>query len=238
MSVWPRKKSFYKVHSLPDTVKLNPRLAQISPLKSFPQTLTFHFSLSEAQALDRAVSELVQAQSFSFWLMSSFFLFLNEEEFQPSNQSLFDKYTSVISSIMQSQSHWTLAIEAFLTLIRRKSILSKLFSGVLPHQKDDLLRSPCFSEFLFDPDTLEKVINDFSKMSHDNTQFQMAKFFASGAFSRASGSNFSPRGSRRPFSRPFFVARGKGGRGGRGRGKSGGNKNHPKKSFQNKTKNA
>ena len=141
-------------HNVPDAVKVNPRVSQLSHFKSFPNSMTFTFSLAEAQGLDRAISELVQAQSFSFWLLSAFLLFLQQEDFQPSSKSLFDKFTNVISSITQAQSEWTLSIQAVLTLLGRKSLLNRLLPSVLQHQKDGLLKSPVFGDSLFNPETL------------------------------------------------------------------------------------
>ena len=216
INVWPRRKAYYKVNAVEETAKINPRLSELCPLKTFSNSLHLSFSLSEALALDRAVAELVQAQSFSFWLMSSFLTYLEHEDFTPSDPSLYDKFTGIISSISQSQGNWILSIQAFLHLLKRKCLLNKLFSTVLTHQKEDLLRSPCFQEYLFDPAVLERVIGEHSKSQHDKSQFQVAKFFssaASSALSKVSGSSFSGRGARRPFFRPYSGPRNRGNRG-------------------------
>ena len=56
----------------------------------------------------------------------------------------------------------------------------------------------------------------------------MVKFFSANSFPKASGSfSFSGRGSRRPYSHPYFATCGKGGRGGRGRGRAGTHKQNP-----------
>ena len=89
LPVWPRCKNFYKVNIYPDSVKVNPRITELTYMKNVPSTLTLSFSASEALALDKALAELVQAQSFTFWLLSSFFAFLDQEDFAPSNTSLF-----------------------------------------------------------------------------------------------------------------------------------------------------
>ena len=174
------------------------------------------------------MSELVQAQSFSSWLLSAFLLFLKQEQFQQNNKALFDKFTNVLSSITYTQSDWTFSIQAFLTLVQRKSVLNRLLPSVKQHHKDDLLCAPVFSDLLFDPETLERVIGEHSKSQSDQSKAQMAKFISSNSFSKAFGSSsFSGRGSRRPYSRPYFATRGKGGRGGRGRGRAGAHKQNP-----------
>ena len=117
-----------------------------------------------------------------------------------------------------------MALQAFITLIRLKSMLNKLYPSVLTHQREELLRSSCFGEFLFDPEVLEMVITEHGKAQLDSSQVQMAKFLTSSAsavLSKASGSSFVGSGSRHPFSRPSFPTRGHGGRWGRGRGRFG-----------------
>ena len=194
-------------------------------MKSFPPTLSFSFTLSESHSLDRALADLSQAQSFSFWLLSAFFLFLDQEDFTPTNQSLYLQFRSVLSSVMKNQNEWVVSVQAFLTLLRRKSMLNRLFPSVLNHQREKLLRSEIFQEYLFDEEVLERVISEHSKSQMDTSHVQVAKVLTSHvatALSKAvSSSSFSGRGSRRPFSHPFFSTRGRGGRGGRGRGRSG-----------------
>ena len=237
-NVWPRKRSYYKVHDLPDTVKINPRIAEVSHMKNLS---SFSFSSSEALALDRALAELVQAQSFSFWLLSALFSFLDHEDFSPTNSSLFIQYKSVLSSTVAAQSNWTLSLQAFLNLIKRKAVLNKLFPSVLHHHREELFRSPVFAEFMFDEGVLDRVIAAHSKNQLDKSQFQLAKFFSSASLSKTPSSfTVTPRGARRPFFRPFGASRGRGGRGGKGRGKSGGGnkKNANKQPGQNQSKNA
>ena len=223
LNVWPRHKQYYRVNSFPETVKINPRVTELCYIKNIPNSLTFSFSISEAQALDRALAELVQSQSFSFWLLSSFFSFLEQEDFSPSNPSLYNKFTTILSTITQTQASWSLALQSFLTLIRRKSVMNKFLSSVLHHQKEKLLRSPCFTDTLFDEGVLEQVILEHSNSQLSQSQIQMAKFFTASNYSRTPPS-FNQRGQRRPFSRPFFVARGRGNRGGRGKGKKSNNR--------------
>ena len=238
MNIWPRKKSYYKVHSVPDCIKINPRFVELSFLKTFSNSFNFSFSVSEAQVLDRALAELVQAQSFSFWLLSSFFRFLEQEDFSPSNVALFNRFTSVISSVTQSQSNWTSAIQAFMILLRRKTLLSKTLPSVLQHQKDALLRSNVFSDEVFDDGVLEKILEDHSKAQVNYSQVQMVKLLASNALSKSPSPSYSGRGNRRPYFRPYSAPRGRGGRGGRGKGKSGFQPNQNKKNNNSKnTKN-
>ena len=216
LNIWPRKKQYYRVPTVCDQVSVNPRVAQLSFSKNIASTISFFFSSSEALALDRALAELVQAQSFSFWLLSSFFAFLDHEDFSPSNTSLYQQFTAVLSAVTQTQASWSLSVQAFITLIKRKSVLSKLLPSVLPHQKEELLRSPCFSDNLFDQGVLERVIAEHSQSQQQHSTQQMAKFFSSAALSKAPSFTFQ-RGSRRPFSRPFYSTRGRGGKGGRGK---------------------
>ena len=235
INVWPKKRQYYRVSGMPDSVKVNPRLSEITHLKN-TSSLAFSFSSSEALALDRALSELVQSQSFSFWLLSSFFSFLEQEDFSPSNQALFTQFSTILSSITQTQASWSLALQSFITVIKRKAILGRCLPSVLHHQKESLLRSQCFSEWLFDEGVLEKVIDAHSKALVSQAHIQLAKNYSSSSFSKAprNQSNFN-RGSRRPYSRPSFVARGRGGRGGKGRGKG---KSNSKSNQSQQPKNA
>ena len=235
--VWPRRRFYYKVGNESEVVKINPRLAELSSTKNFPPTFNFSFSLADSHNLDRALAELIQAQSFSFWLLSAFFLFLDQEDFTPTNLSLYHKFTSVISSVMKSQNEWVISVQAFLTLLRRRSLLNKLFPSVLNHQKELLFSSPCFQEYVFDEEVLEGVIASHSKSQMDNSHVQLVKLVSSqsAALSKAS-SSFAGRGYRRPYSRPFFPTRGRGGRGGRGRGRGG--KPNPPKQKQGGQKNS
>ena len=241
MPVWPRKKYYYKVPSANEVVKVNPRVSEISSLKSFPASFNFSMSLGDSHCLDRALAELIQAQSFSFWLLSAFLLFLEQEDFSPSNLSLYHNFTSVLSKVMKSQNDWVLSVQTFLTLMRRKNILNRLYPSILNHHKDMLLTTPCFQEFLFDEEVLEKVIDSHSKSQRDASHFQLVKLVSSqsAALSKASSSSFAGRGFRRPFSRPYYSTRGRGGRGGRGRGRAGFKGNPANKKQVNKsTKNA
>ena len=224
VNIWPRRKNYYKVHNVQETVKINPRISELTAVKNL-SSIPFSFSSSDALALDRALSELVQAQSFSFWLLSALFSFLDHEDFSPTNSSLFIQYKSVLSSTVAAQSNWTLSLQAFLNLLRRRSVLNKLFPSVLHHHREELFKSPVFDEFMFDEGVLERVIAAHSKNQLDKSQFQLAKFFSSATLSKTPSSfTVTPRGARRPFFRPFGASRGRGGRGGRGRGKSGGGK--------------
>ena len=238
VNVWPRKRTYYKVHNLPEFVKINPRVSEISSLKNL-SSISFSFSSSDALALDRALSELVQAQSFSFWLLSALFSFLDHEGFSPSNASLFLQYKSVLSSTFAAQSNWTLSLQTFLNLLKRKSVLNRLFPSVLAHHKELLFRSPVFDEFMFDEGVLETVINCHSKSQADKSHFSLVKFLSSATISKApSQITVAPRGARRPFYRPYGPSRGRGGRGGRGRGKSGGGgRKNQKQAGQNQSKN-
>ena len=220
MNIWPKRRQYYRVEDFSESIKVNPRLTEICFMKNVPVNLAFSFSSSEALALDRALAELIQSQSFSFWLLSSFFAFLEQEEFSPVNSALFTQFSTLFSSITQTQASWSLALSSFLTLIRRKTMLAKCLPSITNHQKELLLRSPCFSEHLFDEGVLERVIEEHSKAQLSLSHINMAKYFSSSAPSRAprNQSNYT-HGSRRPYSRPTFVARGRGGRGGRGRGK-------------------
>ena len=220
-SIWPRKKRYYRVSSYPESVKINPRVAELAYMKNVPQNMSFSFSSSEALALDKALAELVQSQSFSFWLLSSFFAYLDQEDFSPSNPSLYYKFTTILSSCTQTQASWSLSLQSFLTLLRRKSIIAKFLPSVLLHQKESLMRSPCFSGDLFDEGVLEKVILEHNASQMSQSTISMAKFFTSSNFSKTPYAQaFHQRGQRRPYSRPHFVAvRGRGNRGGRGRGK-------------------
>ena len=226
MNVWPKKRQYYRAGGVADSVKVNPRVSEITHLKN-TANLSFSFSSSEALALDRALSELVQSQSFSFWLLSSFFDFLDQEDFSPSNQALYTQFSTILSSITQTQANWSLSIQSFLMLIKRKTVLAKCIPSILTHQREKLLRCNVFSEWLFDEGVLEGVIEQHSKAQLSQSHIQMVKYFSSSAPSKAprQQSNYQ-RGFRRPYSRPTFVARGRGGRGGKGRGKG---KPNPKK---------
>ena len=74
INVWPRRKNYYRVHDVQESLKINPRVCEITAVKNL-SSIPFSFSASDALALDRALSELVQAQSFSFWLLSALFFF-------------------------------------------------------------------------------------------------------------------------------------------------------------------
>ena len=59
LSVWPRKRRYYRVNQFPESVKVNPRVTELAYVKNISNNMSFSFSSSEALALDKALAELV-----------------------------------------------------------------------------------------------------------------------------------------------------------------------------------
>ena len=136
---------------------------------------------------------------------------------------------------MKSQNDWVLSVQTFLTLLRRKSLLNKLYPSVLNHQRELLLTSPCFQGFVFDEEVLERVILEHSKNQMSSSHAQLIKLVSaqSASLSKAS-SSFAGRGYKKPQSRPYYPTKGRGGKGkGRGRGGYKPNPNNNKKDQKN-----
>ena len=66
LNVLPRHKSYHKVDTVAEVLNISPRLSQLCSMKSFTNSLSFIFFLSDSHSLDHAFSELIQAQSFLF----------------------------------------------------------------------------------------------------------------------------------------------------------------------------
>ena len=134
-------------------------------MKSCSTNAQVSVPLEELRRLESAVVGLQEAQSFSFWLVSSLFGYVKESGFVPPDPALYSRLSSSLSMSLVHQCTVAHAVSAFSTSLRRGHFLSHCSPTVTDDQKHRLLASPPFAEKLFDPVVLKEVVEEYEGAS-------------------------------------------------------------------------
>ena len=191
--------------------------------------------------METAVAGLQEAQSFSFWLMSTMVAYLRESGCVPPDEGLYNRLTSSLSTSLVDQAKASFGLSAFFTLSRRAHFLKFAASTVSEGQRSRLLTASPYLDKLFDEGVLGEVVKEYEGAAATTSHLDLSKAVAKGLFfsgkrkheeTQASpGSPLVPHGSASTskanvaamFKPKYGKGRGqrKGGRGGQRGGKGG-----------------
>ena len=198
--ILPKKRTFYRMADEVNYVtpqKLNSDFGRITstPVNSSASVLV---PLDELKKLELAAINLQEAQSFASWMVSTIFGYARESGFEPPDPSLYSKISSSVSLSLVEQSKIAHAMSACLSTLRRQHFLKHCAPTVTESQKSRLAASSPFSKFLFDPDVLTKVAEEFEGTAATQHHLGVSKALASGALffaNKKSGALAAPASS-------------------------------------------
>ena len=116
-------------------------------------TITFF----EMELMESSTRSLLEANSYSLWLLSGLLSQLKSDGFAPSDLALFASAISSLSASLAGQARMSAALTDFIVPKRRESYLDHASLPLSAAQKRDLLITPGSDTTLFNQDLLEKV---------------------------------------------------------------------------------
>ena len=176
-SVLGRKRGSYKVAEddfLDKTPKINSAYSRLATPVSTKASVWI--SLEDVGKIETSIAGLVEAQSFSMWLLAGLLSYVIDCGFTPPDKLLFDKFCSSLSLSMVDQNVSAASFQAYLALLKRDLYLQHCPPTVDDGQKARLLASDPFAKDLFDPDILAAVIEEHKGDSVVATQASFQKF--------------------------------------------------------------
>ena len=111
--------------------------------------------------LEGCLQLIQENQSFSLWLFSTLFEYLDEVGFKAPDPDVYAKLSDCFCHSMVNQSTISHYLSAFFVATRRDHIMQDLPSSVSNTQRHRLAASSPFNEVLFDPDTLARVTEEY-----------------------------------------------------------------------------
>ena len=118
---------------------------------------------------------LLEANSYSLWLMLGLLSQLKRDGFSPCDPALFNTNISSISASLSSQARSAGALCDFLRSKRRESYVAHVTLPLSQAQKRELLVSPGSASGLFDHSLLEEVSSQVKEDSFISSSLSMAK---------------------------------------------------------------
>ena len=185
-AVFHRRKKSYRVmgdQSFPIPPVINDTaLGRISKAKP-STTASALIPLEELRKLESDLIGLQETQSFSFWLVSTLISYVNTNGFVAPDPALFARLTSSLSLSLVDQAKAAHAMSAFCTLTRRDHYLKFAQPTVTDGQKSKLRSGNPFKPDLFDPPTLEQVVQEYEGASLTSSHLTMASAVVRGMYS-------------------------------------------------------
>ena len=136
---------------------LNTDFAWNTGNKCIAKTCVSAVTFADLEKVEKCSKTLVAGQSQSYWLLPTLLSLLEQDRFQPSDSSLFDKNISALSASFAIQTSLYTGLTDFIVAKRRESFLAHVIFPVSEPQKREPLVSPGSDAFLFDQPLLEKV---------------------------------------------------------------------------------
>ena len=134
-------------------------------------TVTFF----ELERLESSAKSLLEANSFSLWLLSGLLSQLKRDGFLPSDPALFDSAISSLSASVSGQTRTAAALSDFFVSKRQESFLGHASLPLSAAQKRELLNLPSSGSDLFDQSLLEKVSGQVKENSFISSSLSLAK---------------------------------------------------------------
>ena len=159
-SILPKKR---RLQSVADEPKfgtpqvLNPDFSRLPENKTISNKRLSTVSFFELEGIEGCTKALLEANSFSLWLMSGLLSQLKRDGLTPSDPTLFDSAISSLSCSILNQTQTASALSDFVVSKRRESYLGHASLPLSTAQKRELLISPGFGSDLFDQELIEKV---------------------------------------------------------------------------------
>ena len=129
--------------------------------------------------MESSTRSLLEANSYSLWLLSGLLSQLKRGGFAPSDPLLFDSGLSSLSASLSGQTRTAASLTDFLVSKRRESFLSHALLPLSAPQKCDLLVTPGSDSTFFDQGVLEKVSSQVKEDSFILSSLSMAKLACS-----------------------------------------------------------
>ena len=117
--------------------------------------------LKEIVQMENSLLSLQENQSFTLWIISTLFSMIDEAGLTKSDPDLVNQMSESLSMSMVNQTTISHLLTSYMVGRRRDHFISHLPKSVTLSQKRRLAASSPFSENLFDPEVLGRVISEF-----------------------------------------------------------------------------
>ena len=177
-AVFPKKNRKHAVVDEPEfsiAPAVNPDFSRLTENKSVSNKRWGSITFLEMERMKSVSHSLLEANSYSLWLMSGLLSQLKCDGFSPSDPALFSTKILSISASLSSQARSAVALSDFLQSKRRESSIAHATLRLSQARKHGLLVSPGSASGLFDQSILEKVAGQVKEDSFISSSLSMAK---------------------------------------------------------------
>ena len=170
---------------------LNLDFSRLAENKSLSTKRAGTISFFEMECMESSTCSLLEANSYSLWLLSGLLSQLKRDGFAPSDPASFDSAISSVSASLLGQTRTAASLTDFLVSKRRESYLGHASLPLSAAQKSDLLVTPGSESTLFDQSLLKKVSSQVKKDFFILSSLSMAKLARSQASGKGKSSSSS-----------------------------------------------
>ena len=144
-AILPRRRRYHSVADITDftaPLSLNSDFSRLAENKCVSTRRAGTISFFEMERMESSTCSLLEANSYSLWLLSGLLLQLKWDGFAPSDPALLDSAISSLSASLSGQTWMAASLTNFLVSKRRESYLVHASLPLLAAQKHDLLVTP------------------------------------------------------------------------------------------------
>ena len=179
--------------SLANPVKANSSVPRL--VGSVAASKGLNCNYGEISKLEGVAKQGLEAQSLAFWCFSALLKWIKNEGFKPGEPQFFEELIQAFSLAMVNATSSMASISTFCHAKRREGILSHFPPHIGDHFKALLQASSFAGEFLFDDETLGKVLSESREDSAVSANVAISKGFSFPIFGKTKQSQDSKAAS-------------------------------------------
>ena len=214
-TILPERRRSHSVADVTDFTALlavNPDFSCLAENKAISTKQMGTISFFEMERMESSTRSLLEANSYSLWLLSGLLSQFKRDGFDPSDPALFDSAILSLSASLSGQTRTAASLTDFLVSKHRESYREHASLPLSASQKHELLITQSSNSSLFDQGLLENLSSQVKKDSFISSSLSMAKLACSqtsskGKYSSTSGAMGSSNAGPSRYSSPLDYPR-------------------------------